>query len=510
MKNFKFKASFNSPVTFRRESLANYKATAGIDELKELESLLPTKEEVEANPDFLFFSGNLFVSSLINLNSHGVLNDTAIVLASQVKYRPVDVEHNRDHIIGCLLSSSYVSFPDNKILSESDISDTKEPFNVCVSGLIWKSVDSWAAEYIKESVDPSSYCYKDISLSWEVGFDDYALALDSKNLSKAEIITDPVKVKELSKHLTTFGGNGFTKDNREVYLVITGNVQLTGVGVVRHPAAAVEGLCVVDLEMQTKASEEAKIQDTKDNIADIAHENRVSSIAYHESVLENLKKLEKSEKLISQNTKIILKRVKPMKFKDLDEFCDMYVEASAKNESIAMSDMRDFIKEQILKKEDEWKATIAVKEQKEAELQAAVDAGKENAKELDKVKAELAELQLKQAETEANRVYDARMAELNDKYDLTEKVAKVIAKCIRNKSDEDYQAWLENEGEVILAGKEKKVEVIDPADAVKTAQASLDHVPNASDTTQVVEKKVRIPVVSTKDGKNLIVSFKQS
>ena len=92
-----------------------------------------------------------------------------------------------------------------------------------------------------------------------------------------------------------------------------------------------------------------------------------------------------------------------------------------------------------------------------------------------------------------------------------EKVAKVVAKSIRNKSDEDYASWLENEGEVILAGKEKKVEVIDPSEAVKTAVANVEHVPNA-DAGTVTEKKNKVPVV-TPSGKGtreegFTISFK--
>ena len=36
---------------------------------------------------------------------------------------------------------------------------------------------------------------KIISTSWELGFNDYCLALGSKNLDEAEIVTDPKHIK---------------------------------------------------------------------------------------------------------------------------------------------------------------------------------------------------------------------------------------------------------------------------------------------------------------------------
>ncbi len=508
MKKYKYTATFIADAQFKKESFANYKSTAAIEELTELEALLPGQAEINDNPDLLFFSCNLAVANLINLNGHGVDTKTATSLAKYWKHRPVNIEHRRDNVVGYLLNSGYSSFPENKLLSDTEVEDTAEPFNICVGGLVWKAVDPWFAMYMEESTDPDGYCFKDISTSWEIGFDEFHLVLDSKNLTKAEIISDPDKIEELKDCLRQFGGSGFTKDNREIYMLITGNVRPLGIGLVRNPAAPVSGIKIAEVKEEKK--EQNKVEETLTSLDDSfakSAESLANSLSEAFQSLENVKNI---EKIISQKPKIIVKRIKPMKFKDLDEFCDMYVEASTKNESIAMSDMRDFIKEQILKKDDEWKAQVAEKEQKTVELQAAVDAAKENAKELEKVKAELAELQAKQVEAEVNRVFDVRMGELNEKYDLSAKVAQVIAKSIRGKSNEDYASWLENEGEVILAGKEKKNDVIDPADAVKTATASIDHVPNASDTSKLSEKKFKTPIVSTTDGKNLTVSFKQS
>ena len=110
---------------------------------------------------------------------------------------------------------------------------------------------------------------------------------------------------------------------------------------------------------------------------------------------------------------------------------------------------------------------------------------------------ELEEIRKNAQEAQAQQVFDSRMSELEDKYDLSDKVRKVVSNSIRNKSEEEYAEWLSNEGEVILAGKEKKVAPVE--DAVLEVKASAEIIPNASSNEENKETKLSASVKRGKD-----------
>jgi hypothetical protein len=97
------------------------------------------------------------------------------------------------------------------------------------------------------------------------------------------------------------------------------------------------------------------------------------------------------------------------------------------------------------------------------------------------------------------------MSALDDKYELSDKVRKVITKSIMDKTEEEYAAWLENEGEVILAGKEKKEpEHKSAEEALKEATANQDFVPN---TPKLETEKTPLKATVTKKGDKTIISL---
>ena len=79
--------------------------------------------------------------------------------------------------------------------------------------------------------------YKTISASWEVGFSEYKIAVGSKNLKEAEIISDPTRIKEMKGMLRGFGGKGLTEEGKPIYRLITGDVYPLGIGFTMKPAA---------------------------------------------------------------------------------------------------------------------------------------------------------------------------------------------------------------------------------------------------------------------------------
>ncbi|NBV11202.1 MAG: hypothetical protein EBS04_07055, partial [Chitinophagia bacterium] len=87
--------------------------------------------------------------------------------------KPINIEHNRSQVIGCILSSNFSKFGSNETLNESDVKSMKTPFNITLGGVIWKVVNRDLADQIEESNDPTSDNYMTISASWELGFNDF-------------------------------------------------------------------------------------------------------------------------------------------------------------------------------------------------------------------------------------------------------------------------------------------------------------------------------------------------
>lgn len=472
MKKFKYYAKFNVEATVTKKSFKDYQTKASVDELKELRTLLPDDEYIKENDDLLFCSFNLAVAGLINLNSHGILPETAQKMMNYWVNRPINIEHCRDRNVGVITSTGFSTFGENKMISIEDAIASKQPFNLCMGAVIWKVTDPWLVSYLEETNKKDSYSYSNLSTSWEVGFDEIAIARGSKNLFDAEIITDPDHVEELSKYLIQFGGTGFDENHKEVYMIISGDPRPLGGGITSNPAAAVKGIFIPEME-------EDEEDNTKEECCD--------------KIIKN------NEEKSSQKVLFTVKHT-CMKYKDLNDFCDKYSEAIAKQEVFATSELREFIGELVVKESEKIQLNVSSKEaelasanKKIEDLQAAIDVVKEESKtknqEFDTIKQELAEIKQKAAEAQKAETLKTRLNSIKDKYELSDKVEKVISNSIENKSDEEYASWLENEGEVILAGKEKKTSTQPIEDAVKEVSASTELPPNASAQKKETEQE---------------------
>ena len=89
---------------------------------------------------------------------------------------------------------------------------TKDPYYISLAAVIYKTVNKDFADVLLQSSDEDSDYFKQISASWELGFNDFVLAVGSKNLKDAEIITDPKHINEMKHHLKAFEGAGKLDD----------------------------------------------------------------------------------------------------------------------------------------------------------------------------------------------------------------------------------------------------------------------------------------------------------
>ena len=90
--------------------------------------------------------------------------------------------------------------------------------------------------------------HQTVSASWEIGFSEYQIAVGSKNLKEAEIISDPKKITEMKGMLRAFGGKGVMDDGTPIYRLIVGDVYPLGIGFTMKPAANVKGIISKDFE----------------------------------------------------------------------------------------------------------------------------------------------------------------------------------------------------------------------------------------------------------------------
>jgi hypothetical protein len=258
--NFKYKSIFSAQggiVTNKatqKEAIASLSSNAS--SLDGLKGLLPSKEQIDKNPDLLFFTANLAVANKINLNGDGVTGAEMINLSKTALFKQINIEHSRENgFVGCIVSAGFSEFGTNKILTEKEVMEISGPFNLTITGALWKLAgDIW--EIIEDSSLPSSANFGDVSISWEIGFSEFHIA-DNEDLSVANIISGD-DAEAYSQFLRSEGGPGFTKSGRPCYRVPVKATTL-GLGLVLSPAADVKGLITPgsfaadsDMEMEMK------------------------------------------------------------------------------------------------------------------------------------------------------------------------------------------------------------------------------------------------------------------
>ena len=229
---------------------------ASLDSLK---SLIPEGIDLEENIDLMAVAFNAAVVNVFNKNHDGINTETAKAVYKYFVNKPTNIEHKKQKVVGHIISSGFSKYGTNEILAEEEIEDSYNPFNIALSALVYKTVNPEFAQLLEKSSDPDDSMHNVISASWEIGFNDYAIAIGSKNLKEAEIITAEKQKEELKKYLKAFDGDGLMDDGTEIYRLVAGDVYPLGVGFTTNPAANVKGTIQLDkkeLEVEEKKPDE--------------------------------------------------------------------------------------------------------------------------------------------------------------------------------------------------------------------------------------------------------------
>jgi hypothetical protein len=431
------------------EEKDKYLSLASIDSLKKF---LP-EIDTEKNVDLLPIAFDACVINRVNKNGDVVNSLTAAQMLKDFINKPINIEHDRTKVVGCILTASFSKFGSNEILSEDEVKDMKEPFYVTLGGVIWKIINPQLSNLIEESNDPSSENYMNVSASWELGFNEYDLVLlndNNKNLEDAKFISDEKQKEKLKKNLKAFGGSGKIDKNTSIYRQVLGNVIPLGIGLTANPAADVQGVAVKDeqnLEIEISKPEE---NDQMSDSSDINCENNISQDEENTVIEEG-----------------VINRI-IMKIENINQITDELLK------QVTASSISDFIQEE-LKKASE--AFTAEKNEKDNAIKATqekydvLSTESEKVKEeLEKLKASLAKLEEEKVAKAQEEAFNLRMATFDEEFDLSDEDRQVLATDIKDLNDESFAAY-KNKMTVLMKEKNKAAKKA-KEDEMKKSKAS--------------------------------------
>lgn len=466
------------------EEKDKYLSVASLDKLRKFLPDINTEDNV----DLLPVAFDACVVNRVNKNGDVIDGETAAKIAKNFVNKPINIEHNRGQVIGCILSASFSKFGTNESLAEVDVKSMKTPFNITLGGVIWKVVNRDLADQIEESNDPTSDNYMTISASWELGFNDFNIVVldgGEKNIENGTIISDASQVEKLKDNLRGFGGSGKLGDDKFIYRQVLGKVVPLGIGFTLNPAADVQGVATppeepIKIELKVnKSSEETYVKEEKE--AELAQEPMLAS-----------------ENTVSQEEKLDVKKERIyMKITKIEDITDSLLkEATA-------SSIVEFVAEEIKKANETF---VAEKAQKENELKAANEKIAAVEAEHESVKKTVLELTEKLAAIEAEKeakakeeAFSMRMASLDEEFDLEDEDRKVIASDIKDLNDEAFSAY-KNKMTVLMKEKTKaykkamaekmQKEKEMAQKAMQASEVKASEAPVAETTQEVVEQAV--------------------
>ena len=409
--------------------------------LDHLEELIPQDIDLKKNIDLVAVAFDAAVVNDFNKNGDGINSEAAIAVKDMFIHKPCNIEHQKEKVVGHVVSAGFSKYGGSENIQNVSPED-KSLFNISLGAVIYKTVSPDFSQMILDASDPEGDSYQEISASWEIGFNQYAIAI-GENISSAEIITDPDQVEALSPNLKSFGGQGKLKDGRSVNRLITGDIYPLGIGFTNNPAADVKGVMVKSLEK-------------KENLLDKEQKN-------NDNIVEEKSSLLKSETVIQEEQTFFLKTMEKQELlKDIEQL--LSEKAAAKDFSDeAIANITKVFHDAIREKSQEYVDQV---EQAKAEKAEAETQKEELSKTLEDLnqKLQTAEEKISALEDEklqqaTQAAFDARMSAVEDLYELEDQDRKIIASEISELSLEE-EAFAEYQEKLAVVFKSKSKEYL--------------------------------------------------
>jgi hypothetical protein len=428
--------------------------------------------DTEKNVDLLPVAFNAAVVNRVNKNGDVIDTDTAIASYKDFINKPINIEHNRERIVGVILTAGFSEFGSDASLSEEQVKDLKGPFNITLGGVIWKIANPNLADKIEESSDATSNKYQSVSASWELGFNDYNVVMidgESKNIEDGALISDASEIESIKNNLRAFGGSGKLDKTKSIYRKVIGNVVPLGIGLTETPAADVKGIATL--------KSEASVEIEQENI----------------SKIDNL----------NVNTYNDNKVMKIQSIKDITD--ESLKQATA-------SQISDLIEQELKVASEKFAAEKATVEQS---LKAANEKYDTLAAAQDTLQKEIAALKasLEAAESEkqailANEKFNERMNAFDAEYDLDSETRQVLASDIAGLDDDSFAAY-KNKMAVFMKNKKKGEKKEAPEGPKEAMSASASEVIEQA-AANGEKKTAVIPATSTASEDSLFNKYKQA
>lgn len=427
---FKHTAKFYQEISIANLNDNNFISSASLDSLHEL---APKGIDFDKNIDLIGVAFNAAVANKFNKNGDGIDTATAIAIKDYFIHKPTNIEHQKQKIVGHIVGASLSSYGDSEIISEEEAAQMDGPFNIALTAVIYKTVNPEFSKLVEDSVDQSSEYHHQVSASWEIGFNEYAIALGSDDLREAKIITDETKADYL-QYLRAYGGNGRTEEGVTVNRLIMGEIYPIGIGFTSNPAADVKGLITLDKK---------PVNDDEDNRTAVSFE----SLKIKNNIFE-----EKNSHFTKDDV-IFNKNQKPTKImeKEILEQITETLEAQASSKKLseeAIANITKVFHDAIMQKNEQWQQD---KENLIQEKEDLLKASAESEKEIESLKQELASVNEKISELEAESIareeaerFAERMGELDEVFELEDEDRMILASELKNiSSDESYAEYKE-------------------------------------------------------------------
>ena len=438
--------------------------------LAEVGGFIPNVD-TEKNVDLLPVAFNAAVVNRVNRNGDVIDSLTALASYKDFINKPINFEHNRERIVGVILTAGFSEFGSDAPLTEDQVKDLKGPYNITLGGVIWKIANPNLATMIEDSSDSTSVNYQKISASWELGFNEYNLIViegESKNIEDGSEISDASEIETLKANLKTFGGSGKIDKSKSVYRKVIGNVVPLGIGLTETPAADVKGVATIKIEEKQQPDE------------------------------ENISKIEN----LDVNTLIDNKAMKITSLKDIND--ENLKQATA-------SQISDLIEQELKTASEKFAVEKASVESQLKSTKESLDTLVANQdtlqKEISALKEALSTAEAEKQKILASEKFNERMSAFDAEYDLDAETRQILATEIAEMEDSAFAAFKDKMA--VFMKSKKKGQKNDKKEDDKESKASVAQI--VEEVADKAEKQVvNIPMTSSASQTSLFEKYKQA
>ena len=412
--------------------------------LESLRPLIPASIDLDKNIDLLGVAFNAAVVNKFNKNGDGIDSEAAVKIKDYFVHKPANIEHDRDRIVGHIVSAGFSKYSDSsELMSDEEALVEDKAYNIALAAVVYRTASKEFADLVVNSTDADSDFFESVSASWEVGFNDYVISVGGDDLHESTIISNPEEVKAYSPYLKSLGGKGMLQDGRKVNRLIVGDIYPLGIGFTSNPAADVKGLVAEKGEPKPEPSTRKdpidKLMTKSKKTSHSTQENVLNKETYHNNIMDK-------DQIINEFRAALDEKLGNQDFSE---------------ESVA-SISKVFI-EAIREKGEQYVADL---EKAKAEKEEAVQAQNslqekmgEVEQQLQSTQEKLSVLEEENSAREAEIRFNSRMEALNEIYDLDEDDSKIVASEISD-LDESEESFAEYQEKLAKVWKHKNKEFI--------------------------------------------------